>query len=65
MLDLPPMTEKRIIQAADAAGMKIAVFLEQLLEQYQIDRYDVEQAERALREPGEITSEGLKAKYGL
>lgn len=65
MLDLPSLTEKRLIQAADAAGLKIAVFLDQLLEQYQIDRYDVEQAERALQEPGEITSEELKAKYGL
>lgn len=65
MINLPSPVENRLIQAAKAAGMNVETFLDSLLEQYLLDRYDVEQAEAALREDGEITAEALKAKYGL
>lgn len=65
MLELSTPTETRIVQAAQAAGMSISSFLDSLLDEYLEDQKDIEQAERALQEPGEISAEELKAKYGL
>ncbi|WKJ90940.1 hypothetical protein QZJ86_02100 [Methylomonas montana] len=65
MIELPIPTETRIIQAARAAGVSISTFLDRLLDEYIEDKADIEQAERALQEPGEISAEELKAKYGL
>lgn len=65
MIELPVPTEARIIQAAQTAGVSVSKFLDRLLDEYLEDKVDVEQAERALQEPGEISSEALKAKCDL
>lgn len=65
MIELPVPTETRIIQAAQAAGVSISTFLDRLLDEYLEDKADIEQAERALQESGEITLEEVKSKYGL
>lgn len=62
MLNLEPTTEQRIRQAASESGLSIQNFLDQLIERYQ---WDIQQADLALGEPGEISLEELKAKYDL
>ena len=65
MITLEPTTEQRILQAATDSGLTSQAFLEQLIERYSCDKYDVQQANLALTESGEITLEELKAKYDL
>ncbi|WP_333877531.1 hypothetical protein [Methylobacter sp.] len=65
MITLEPTTEQRIRQAASESGLSIQNFLDQLIERYQCDKWDIQQAELALSEPGEISLEELKAKYDL
>lgn len=65
MINLEPTTEQRIRKAANDSGLSIQNFLDQLIERYQCDRLDLQQAELALSEPGEITLEEMKAKYDL
>lgn len=40
MIELPTITETRIIQAARESGLIIASFFDRLLEQYQLDCQD-------------------------
>lgn len=65
MITVEPTTEQRIRQAANESGLSIQSFLDQLIERYSIDKLDIQQADMALSEPGEITLDELKAKYGL
>ncbi len=65
MITLEPTTEQRIRQAATDSGLTIQTFLEQLIERYSCDQQDIQQADLALTEPGEVTLEDLKAKYDL
>jgi hypothetical protein len=65
MITLEPTTEQRIRQAAIESGLTIQSFLDQLIERYQCDKRDIQQAELALTEPGEISLEELKVKYDL
>lgn len=65
MINLEPITEQRIRKAANDSGLSIQNFLDQLIERYQCDRLDLQQAELALSESGEITLEEMKIKYDL
>jgi hypothetical protein len=65
MIELPSPTETRIIQAARDSGLTIATFLDRLLEQYQLDRQEIEQAEASLKEEGGISLEDFRVKHGV
>ncbi|MCK9396716.1 MAG: hypothetical protein M0Q44_14135 [Methylobacter sp.] len=65
MITLEPTTEQRIRQAAIESGLTIQTFLDQLIERYLCDKLDMQQADLAMSETGEISLEELKAKYGL
>ena len=65
MIELPSPTETRIIQAAHDSGLSIATFLDRLLEQYQFDRQEIDQAEAALKEEGGISLESFRAQHGI
>lgn len=65
MINLEPTTEQRIRQAAIESGLTIQGFLDQLIERYQCDKRDIEQADLSLSEAGEISLEDLKVKYDL
>ncbi len=65
MIELPSPTETRIIQAARDSGLSIATFLDRLLEQYQFDRQEIDQAEAALKEEGGISLESFRAQHGI
>ena len=65
MLQLSQPIEKRLLQAANAAGLNIEKFLSSLLDEYAEDRIDIESAEAAMLEEGEVGHEELKDRYGL
>lgn len=65
MITLEPTTEQRIRQAATESGLTIQSFLDQLIERYLSDKLDIQQADLALSESGEISLEDLKIKYDL
>jgi hypothetical protein len=65
MIELPSPTEIRIIQAARDSGLTIATFLDRLLEQYQLDRQELDLAEAALKEEGGISLEAFRAQHGV
>lgn len=65
MITLEPTTEQRIRQAAIESGLTIQTFLDQLIERYQCDKLDIQQADFALSESGEISLDDLKVKYDL
>jgi hypothetical protein len=65
MITLEPTTEQRIRKAATDSGLTIQTFLDQLIERYLCDKLDIQQADLALSEPGEISLEDMKAKYDL
>ncbi|MCF7965632.1 MAG: hypothetical protein K9L79_08855 [Methylobacter tundripaludum] len=65
MIKLEPTTEQRIRQAATESGLTIQTFLDQLIERYLCDKLDIQQADLAMSESGEISLDELKAKYDL
>jgi hypothetical protein len=65
MITLEPITEQRIKQTATESGLTIQSFLDQLVERYLCDKQDIQQADLALSEQGEISLEELKTKYDL
>jgi predicted DsbA family dithiol-disulfide isomerase len=65
MIELPASTENRLIHAAQESGMSPLTFMDSLLDEFLEDNQDIRQAELALLEPGEISHNELKAKYGL
>ncbi len=65
MIELPSPTETRIIQAARESGLSIATFLDCLLEQYHLDRQEIEHAEAALKEEGGISLQDFRVKHGV
>lgn len=65
MITLEPTTEQRIRQAATESGLTIQTFLDQLIERYLCDKLDIQQADLAMSETGEISLSELKAKYDL
>ncbi len=65
MIDLPVPTETRIIQAANDSGLSIAAFLDRLLEQYQFDKQEIDQAKAALKEEGGISLEAFRSQHGV
>ncbi len=60
LITLDPTTEQRIRQAATESGLTIQSFLDQLIERYLCDKLDIQQADLALSESGEISLEDLK-----
>ena len=65
MIDLPAPTESLLINAAQLAGQSPLVFLDNLLREYLEDKFDIQQADQALQEEGEITLDDFRDKYGL
>lgn len=65
MIDIPTPIEDRIIQAARDNGLSVAVFLDRLLEDYQLERQEIEQAEAALKEQGGISLQQFRALHGV
>lgn len=65
MITLEPTTEQRIRQAANDSGLTIQIFLDQLIERYLCDKLDIQQADLALSQAGEISLDDLKVKYDL
>ncbi|MGZ5068184.1 MAG: hypothetical protein ACXWF8_01680 [Methylobacter sp.] len=65
MINLEPITEQRIIKAASECGLSVNTFLDQLIERYLTDKIDIQMADYALTEAGEISLDELKAKYDL
>ena len=65
MIQLSRPIENRLIQAAKGAGQNIETFLSSLLDEYLEDKIDIEKAEAAMLEEGEVSHKELKAKYGL
>jgi len=65
MIKLEPTTEQRIRQVATESGLTIQTFLDQLIERYLCDKLDIQQADLAMSESGEISLDELKAKYDL
>lgn len=65
MINIAPTTEQRLIQAANHEGLTPEKFLERLLFDYDQNQTDINQAELAFNEPGEISLFELKQKYQL
>jgi predicted DsbA family dithiol-disulfide isomerase len=65
MITLEPTTEQLIRQAATESGLTIQTFLDLLIERYMSDKLDIQQADLALSQTGEISLDELKAKYDL
>lgn len=65
MINLEPITEQRIIKAASESGLSVNTFLDRLVEHYLTDKLDIQIADFALTEAGEISLDELKVKYDL
>lgn len=65
MIQIPPPTENLLIIAARNAGQTPVDFLDMLLHEYLEDRYDIEQAQIALKEEGVISLEQFRAQHGV
>ncbi|MDT4328330.1 hypothetical protein ACQE3D_11750 [Methylomonas sp. MS20] len=65
MIQLPPVTETLLNDAATAAGQAPLAFLDNLLREYLEDQADILAARQALLEPGEISLSDLCLKYDL
>lgn len=65
MIELSKTTETKIIHAANESGQTVSAFLDVLLETYGFDRHDIELADQAMKESGEVTLEQLQASYDL
>ena len=71
-LKIDPQIAQMLADAAEKAGLSKTVILEsfichgyQLLAEEEEDRLDLEAAQEALKEPGTVTWEKVKAEMGL
>lgn len=64
-LSLKPEVAENFRQAAKLAGLSKPKLLEQMVRDFLEDRQDTQAAQEALKEPGRISLEELKARHGL